>query len=127
VAADRSFADVFQDILHNVQEIVRSEVRLAKAELREEGAKAVSSAVWVIAGTVAGLCALLFALWTMVYTLALVWPLWAATLVVAVVLAVTASVLLIIGVGRLKRVHPTPERTVETIKENVAWIKQSTK
>jgi hypothetical protein len=36
---DRSFADVFQDILHNVQEIVRSEVRLAKTEIREEAVK----------------------------------------------------------------------------------------
>ena len=39
-AEDRSFSDVVQDILRNVQEIVRSEVRLAKTEIREEAVKA---------------------------------------------------------------------------------------
>ena len=31
---DRSVSDVLQDIFGNVQEIVRSEVRLARAEIR---------------------------------------------------------------------------------------------
>ena len=35
-AADRSFSDVLQDIIGNVQEMVRSEVRLAKTEIREQ-------------------------------------------------------------------------------------------
>jgi hypothetical protein len=38
-AGDRSLSDVLQDIIRNVQEIVRSEVRLAKTEIREEAAK----------------------------------------------------------------------------------------
>jgi uncharacterized membrane protein YqjE len=41
---DRSLSDVLQDILRNVQEMVRSEVRLAKTEIREEAVKAKSSA-----------------------------------------------------------------------------------
>jgi len=32
---ERSVADVLQDIIRDVQEIVRSEMRLAKTELRE--------------------------------------------------------------------------------------------
>ena len=42
-ANERSFADVFQDIVRNIQEIVRSEVRLAKTEIRDEAAKAKSA------------------------------------------------------------------------------------
>jgi hypothetical protein len=37
-AEDPSFSDVVQDILRNVKEIVRSEMRLAKAEIGEEAA-----------------------------------------------------------------------------------------
>ena len=33
---ERAISDVLQDILRNLQEIVRSEVRLAKAEIRDE-------------------------------------------------------------------------------------------
>jgi hypothetical protein len=36
---DRSLSDVFQDILRSVQEIVRSEVRLAKTEMGGEVGK----------------------------------------------------------------------------------------
>ena len=32
----RSISDVLQDILRNVQDTLRSEVRLAKAEIRQE-------------------------------------------------------------------------------------------
>ena len=32
----RSITDLFRDILHNVQDIVRSEARLAKTEIWEE-------------------------------------------------------------------------------------------
>ena len=127
MAAERPLRDVFADILGNVQEIVRSEVRLAKAELREEASQAVFSMLPIIAGTVAGVLAVLFVLWTIAYAVALVWPLWAATLVVAAVLAVVATGLLMIGVSHLKRVEVTPEQTLETMKENLEWIRQPSK
>jgi uncharacterized membrane protein YqjE len=127
VAGDRPISAVFQDILQNTQEIIRSEVSLAKAELREEASKAVSSTLWVICGAVVTSLACVFALWTIVYALALRRPLWAAALLVAAVLAALGGVLLATGVHRLKRVHPIPDRTVETIKENVEWVKASSK
>ena len=34
MAGDRAVSDVVQDILDNVQELLRAEVRLAKAEVR---------------------------------------------------------------------------------------------
>lgn len=124
---DRSIAAVFQDILRNVQEIVRSEVRLAKAEVRDEASKALSSTVWLVGGAVAAQLALLFLLWTITYALALVMPMWGAALVVSGVVAAVAAVLLKIGFRRFALVHAEPERTVATIKENVAWVRQSSK
>ena len=57
MAEERSVSDVFQDILRNLQEMVRSEIRLAKVEIRGEVKQAVSSAVWVAAGGVAAMSA----------------------------------------------------------------------
>lgn len=119
----RSLGTVFQDIVGNVQEIVRSEVRLAKAEIREEASKALSSATWLVAGAVAGGLALVFLLWTTVYALAIVMPIWAATLIVSVAAGAAAPVLLRIGLRRLELVRVEPVRTVATIKENVEWIR----
>lgn len=124
MATERSFAAVLQDIMKNVQEIIRAEVRLAKAEIREEASKAFSSMVWVMVGAVCAAFAVTFLLWTIVYAVGLVWPMWAATLAVAVVLGIAGAVTVSSGVRQMKHVNPTPERTVETIKENVAWVKQ---
>ena len=124
---DRSIANVLQDILRNVQEIVRSEVRLAKTEIREEAAKTKSSAVLLGTGAVTAIFALLFLLLMIVYMLGLVMPSWIAALIVGAALAVVASVMLTAGIRRFKQIHPTPERTVEIIKENVEWAKQQAK
>jgi uncharacterized membrane protein YqjE len=126
-AEDRSFSDVFQDILHNVQDIVRSEVRLAKTEIREEVGEAKSAAVMLGGGALTSIFALLFFLLTLVYALALVMPSWAAALIVGAALAVIATLMLKTGLRRFKRIHPSPERAVETIKENVEWAKQQVK
>jgi len=124
---NRSLSDILQDTIRNVQEIVRSEVRLAKTELREEVVKAKASTISIAAGAVAGIFAVLFLLFAAVYALALVVPNWAAALIVGAVLAVVAGMMLNTGLKRFKQIHPTPERTVETIKENVEWVKQQAK
>jgi Putative Actinobacterial Holin-X, holin superfamily III len=69
----------------------------------------------------------MFLLWTVAYLLATRMSLWAATLVVAVVMACVAGVLIMGGIRRMKRIQPIPERTVESVKENLEWMKQPTK
>ena len=124
---DRSISDVLQDIIRNVQEIVRSEVRLAKTEIREELDQARSSTLLLGAGAATGMFAVLFLLLTVVYALALVMPEWAAAMLVGAALAAVGIVLFAAGLKRFKQIHPTPARTVETIKENVEWARQHTK
>jgi Flp pilus assembly protein TadB len=118
---------VLQDILRDIQEIVRAEVRLAKAEIRDEAVEAGSSALWIIAGGFTAVSAFMFLSWTAAYALATIMSMWTATLVIALALAGIASVLLIMGLRRFKRIQPIPERTVETLKENLEWIKPSTR
>jgi len=124
---DRSLTEVLQNIVRNVQEIVRAEVRLAKTEFIEEAAKAKSAGLFLGVGAVAAIFATLFLLLTIVYALTRVMPDWAAALTVGAALAILASVVLAAGVKRFKEIHPTPERTVDTLKENVEWAKQHSK
>ncbi len=127
MAGDRSVSDVVQDILRNVQEILRSEVRLAKAEIRHEVTQAAASALWVTVGVVAVLSAWMFLLWTAAYALATLLPMWAATLVIAAAMAGAGSVLIAAGLRRFTHITPMPERTIESLKENLEWMKQPTK
>lgn len=123
----RPVVDVLQDIIRNIQEIVRSEVRLAKTEIRDEAAKAKSAGLLIGVGAVTGMFAALFLLLMIVYAVSLVLPQWAAALIVGAAMAIVAGLALSTGRKRLKQLHATPERTVETIKENVQWVKQQTK
>jgi hypothetical protein len=127
VAEERAISDILQDLLTDVEGMVRYEVRLAKAEIREDLTQALSSGIWIVAGVVVALSAWLFLLWTAAYALSTAMSAWAATLVVAIVTAVAAAVLIVVGIHRAKRLQPTPERTVESVKETLGWLKQSTK
>lgn len=127
MADPRSVSEVLQDILQNLQDMVRSEVRLAKVELREELQRAASSAVWLAAGAIGAVSAWIFLLWTLVYALATRMPIWVATLIVAVTMAAAAAVLIVGGIRRAKRIQPIPERTLASVKENLEWMKHPMK
>lgn len=116
---ERSLADVLHDIAANVQDIVRSELRLASVEIRQELAKAASAGKVAAAGGVLALFALAFLLLAAVYALALVMPQWLAALTVAIVLAIAGSILISAGSKRLKLIHLKPEKTVASIRETL--------
>jgi hypothetical protein len=124
---DRSFTDVLQDIAGNIQEIVRSEVRLAKAEISEETRKAKPAGLWMVTGAVFGVGAMMLGLLAGVYALSTVMPNWAAALVVSLASGAIAALAARTGLAYLKRIDPTPDKTIRSLKENVAWSRQQLK
>lgn len=119
----RSMTEILQDIIADIQEIVRSEFRLAKAEVQEEAAKVARSGVPLIVGLLLGLYALGFLLLAMVHALSLVVDAWLAALIVGFVVGVVSLILINIGRNRLKGVKVVPEKTIGTVKENVQWAR----
>jgi len=124
---ERSVSEVLQDIVRNIQDIMRSEVRLAKTEVREELAKIKTGSLVLSAGALGAAFSVLFLLIAIMFALANVVPSWAAALLVAVALAIVAGVMLTMGMNQFKQVHGTPDKTVESLRENVEWAKQQTK
>ena len=116
---ERSLAEVLQDIVANVQDIVRSELRLASVEIRQELVKAVNAGKVAAAGGMLALFSLAFLLLAAVYALALVMAPWLAALTVAVVLAIAGLILISAGNKRMKLVHLKPEKTVASIRETL--------
>jgi uncharacterized membrane protein YqjE len=123
---DRSISSVLQDIVGNVQDIVRGEVRLAKTELREELVKAKSAAILMAVGAVAAIFAVLFILLAIASALDKVMPEWAATLCVAVGIGIVASIAISTALKRFRTINAVP-KTAASMKENVEWAKQLTK
>jgi uncharacterized membrane protein YqjE len=123
---ERSASELVQNIVTNAQQIIRSEVRLAKAELREESKKALAGSAALATGGVLALFGLGFLLAAATAGLALVIPWWAAALIVGFVLAVAGGAGIAAGIKTWRTVH-APEKTIQDVKENVEWLKQQTR
>jgi uncharacterized membrane protein YqjE len=123
----RSVPEVLQDIVGNLQEIIRSEFRLAKTEIKEEASKAARPAAMFGAGLLFSFYALGFLLLAIVYGLSVVMASWLAALIVGALLAMVAAGLMNSSGKKLKRVNPTPEKTIQSLEENVQWGKNQIK
>jgi hypothetical protein len=126
MAADRPISSVLGDIIDNLQAIIRSEARLAKAELGEELKKSSGAAMMIGAGLVMLAFSGLFVLVAIVHALSLVMPIWAASLIVAVGEGLMAALFVALGLRKLQHLRGAP-KTAETMKENVEWAKHPTR
>lgn len=126
VASIRSIPEILKDVLTNIQDIVRAEVRLAKAELGEELSRARTGGLLIGVGAVAATFSALFLLLACVYVLGRFMPNWAAALIVAAAVGVAAAVTLGLGLKRFKTIQAAPQ-TAASLKENVRWAKELTK
>ena len=111
-------------LTQQVPELIRSEMRLAQAEVAEKGKRA---GVGVGMFSVAGLLAF-FAFGSLVATailaLSLVVDAWLAALVVALVLLAGAAVAGLVGRNKVAEAGPpAPERAIEGLKEDLATVK----
>jgi hypothetical protein len=112
----RSVGELLGDITTDLSTLMRQEMDLAKAELRETADHAKVGGAMFGGAAVAGQLALLF------LSLALWWALgdliglgWSA-LVVGLLWAVVAGVLAAAGRARLRRMTPVAQRTIDTTK-----------
>jgi uncharacterized membrane protein YqjE len=124
---DRSIAAVIKDIVGNLQQIVRAEIRLAKAELRDEAAKAKRGVTMLAAGALLATLALGALLLAAIYGLSTTMPPWAAALVVGLATAILGCLFASAGAKQLKQVTLPPPKTAATIQENVQWAKTQAK
>jgi len=125
-ASIRSIPEILKDVLTNIQDIVRDEVRLAKAELGEELSSARSGGLLIGVGAVAAIFSALFVLLACMYALGRVMPNWAAALIVAAAVGVAAAVTLGRGLKRLKTIQAAL-KTSARLQENVRWAKEQTR
>lgn len=120
---ERSIASLLKDIVGNVQQIIRAEVRLAKVEVAEELGKARRAAIILAVGALFAVFAIAFLLLGAVYLLSAVVQPWLAAVLVAVASAALGGAFLVVGARQLKLVSLAPDRTVNTVQENIQWAK----
>jgi uncharacterized membrane protein YqjE len=122
-SADRPLSAILGDIVGNVQQIVRAEIRLAKVELRDEAAKAKRGAFLLAGGALLGVLALGVLLLAAVYALSTIVAPALAALIVGVVAAVVAGAAAAAGAKQFRRVNLPPPKTSASVQETIQWAK----
>jgi len=115
-AADTSLGDLLSEVTRDVSILMRQEVNLAKAEVRQSATRAGKGAGMLGGAGYAGHLTVLFlsfaAWWGLGQVINIAW----AAVIVAVVWAIVAAVLFVMGRNELKSITGTPE-TVDSLKQ----------
>jgi uncharacterized membrane protein YqjE len=119
----RPVPEVLRDIVGNLQEIVRSEVLLAKVELTETAAEAGKAAATFGTGLVSAFYGIGLLLVAALYGLSMVVATWLAALIMGTVLVLIAVALLSAGGKKFQRLNPARSNTMQRFEENVQWAK----
>jgi hypothetical protein len=124
---DNSIVDVIRSTIRDAQDLVRGEIALAKAELRQEASRVGAGVAMLAAAAVFGLIALVFLLTALAWGIpaAFGWPAWTGFAIVGVLVLVVAGALGMMGRGRLAAGQRMP-LTMETMKENMQWTRART-
>jgi tetrahydromethanopterin S-methyltransferase subunit C len=120
-----SLGQLLGEVTKDLSTLMRQEVALAKAEIRQDATKAGKGAGMLGGAGFAGYMVLLFASIAAWWGLATVVPNGWAALIVTAIWAVIGAILYQAGRRQMRQVHPIPERTTETLKEIPDALKPS--
>lgn len=124
-AGDHSLGDLLSQVTTDLSQLMRQELELAKAELKEEAGKAGKAAGMFGGAGFAGYMVALFATVALMAALDAIMPLGWAALIVTALWAIVAFVLYSRGRAEMRRVKALP-RTKETLKEDAEWARHPT-
>lgn len=123
----RELGSEVRGISDDMRSLLKSEVELAKAEMREQIMHAVRGAIFGAIAAVGALMALAFLSVAAIYGLDKAMPLWLAALIVGGVWALLAAIGALLMRAQIRHVTVMPKKTVESLREDVSWAKSQLK
>jgi len=125
-ALERTLGQLVADATQDISSIMRSEVALAKAEMKADAQKAgLGAGMFVAAGTLAFLALILLLIAAAYGLVALGLAPWLAFLIVAVVLLIIGAILVAVGKRSVESVKGKPERAIKSTQDTIAAVRPS--
>lgn len=121
---DRSLGELFSELSRQTSTLIRQEVALAKAEMKQKGTEAGKDVGMLAAGGALAYAGLLALIVTIIIILASFMAWWLSALIVSLVVLGAGGLLIQRGMTALKQMNMAPEHTIETIKEDAEWAKK---
>ncbi len=120
---EASIGELIKRLTEDAGNLVRQEIQLAKTEMSEKGRQVTKPAGMLGGAAVVALLAAGVLTAFLVLVLDEFMPSWLAALIVGLVYLGIAAFLAKRGQAQLKQITPAPEQTIETVKEDVEWLK----
>jgi uncharacterized membrane protein YqjE len=119
----RGIGSEFGSIAQDVRDLARMEVRLARAELKEQ----VSLIAWAAAfgglAAIAAATAILFAFVTFMLVLWELMPMWAAALITTLLIASIGILAYALAREQMRKLDVIPERTIRSVREDMRCLR----
>ena len=124
---NKPLGDLFSDLASEMSNLVRQEVTLAKVEMTQKAKSIGRNVGYLVVGGAIGYAALLAVIAAVIMLLDRFMPSWGAALLVGILIAGISWLLIGKALNALQETDITPRETVETLKEDAAWVKQQIK
>ena len=124
--AAHGLPEIIGNLATDLQDLVRGEVRLARAELDSKINTLVAAAVSLVGGALVAFAGLVVLLQAAAMALALVIPLWAAFLIVGLVIVLVGGLIARGGLAAMSLKTLTPNRTVASLQKDATLAKEHT-
>jgi hypothetical protein len=117
-----SLGDLFSELSADTSKLVRQEVMLAKAEISQKISRAGKDVAILVAGGLLAYTGVLTLTAALVLIVSLFMPSWVAASIIGLLILGIGYLLVQKGLNDLKKVAPMPEKTIQTLKEDKAWL-----
>ena len=123
-ADERSLGDLFSELANETSTLFRQEVALVETEMTNKAVRAGKDIGFLAVGGTIFYVGFLAIVAAIIVGLAYFIPLWLSCLLVGIVIGIIGAVMVYKGLDNLKKINPMPKQTVETVKEDVKWLKE---
>lgn len=126
-AEEKSLGELVATVSRDLSLLVHKEVELAKTEISATAKRAGLGAGFLGGAGFVGIFALVFVSVAVALGIdeGLNWPWWAGFAIVGGLYGGLAAMLGVLGLSKVTKVSP-PERTIQTVKDDIAWAKHPT-
>jgi len=115
---------ILGSIASDIMDLVRGEIRLARAELDQKLHRILIAAIFLLGGALLAFAGLVVFLQGIAAALALVLPTWAASLIVGVLIVLIGGIFAWSGLGKLSLKTLTPDRMTSSLQKDVRVVKE---
>ena len=122
-----AIGELLGDLYRDAERMIRLEIEFAKTEMTQKASRVGKNAGFLVAGGIVAYTGVLAIVAGIIALLGLVIPIWLSALIIGVLIVGAGAFLAWKGLQTLREESVTPQRTIDTLKEDQEWMRDQTR